>query len=121
MGEFGIDKLVDVGTDVVKFIMKIGEARDADGPKGKKISIAEAIGLGIFAVPKAMEHVNDAEQIRSEIRDLDSGERHEWVTRMSEELDLEDDKIENVVEKSLVALNAVADAVEAGLDARKPE
>ena len=33
----------------------------------------------------------------------------------------ENDKIENVVEKSLIALNAIADAVEAGLEARNPE
>ena len=32
---FGITKLKEITTDVVRFIMKIGEARDADDPKGK--------------------------------------------------------------------------------------
>jgi len=118
---FGIEKLKEVTTDVVKFIMKIGEARDAEGPKGKKISFAEAVGLGIFAVPKAMNYVNDGEAIRQELKDLSSEERAEWLEHLCVELDLENDKIENVVEKSLIALNAIGDAVEAGLEARNPE
>jgi len=118
---YGIDKVKEVTTDAVKFAMKVGDARDAEGPKGKKITIGEAVGLAVFAVPKAMNHINDAEQIKNQIKDADAEERREVLEHVCEKVDLENDKVENVIEKSLVALNAIGDAVEAGLDARKPK
>lgn len=89
----GIVKLKEVGTDVAKFAMKIEEALE-----DKKLSFTEAIGLGLFAVPKAMNHVNDAEEIAQEMKDLDDNEAKELSEHIADKLDLQTDEVEGIVE-----------------------
>lgn len=93
---YGIDKLKDVGTDLAKFGMKIEEALE-----DKKLSWSESLGIGVFAVPKVVKYIGDAEQIKNEFKDLDAAETDELVTHISDELDLAADKVEAVLEAGL--------------------
>ena len=112
---YGIEKLKEVGADLAKFGMKIEDALDAEGPKGKKISLAEAVGLGVFAVPKALNHVNDAEEIRQEFKDLDPVEAGELSEHIADKLDLNVDSVENILEAGLdvlVSMNKLRVAIQ---------
>ena len=112
---YGIEKLKDVGADLAKFGMKIEEALE-----DKKLNWAEALSLGVFAVPKALKHVGDAEQIKNEFRDLRGPENDELVNHIATELDLDADNVEAVVEagfEALVALNNLRVTIRAA----KPE
>lgn len=93
---YGIEKLKEVGTDLAKFGMKIEEALE-----DKKLSWSESLGLGVFAVPKVVRYINDAEEIKNEFKDLDAAEMDELVEHISNELDLAADKVEAVLEAGL--------------------
>jgi len=93
---YGIDKLKDVGTDLAKFGMKIEEALE-----DKKVSWSEALGIGVFAVPKVVKYIGDSEQIKQEFKDMDAAETEELVAHISNELDLAADSVEAIVEAGL--------------------
>ena len=112
----GIEALKSAGVDLVKFGMKLEEATSAEGPGGKKITLPEGVGLAIFAVPKALEHINNRAEIRAQLKDLSTDERQEWVDYIMEELDLLNDRVEALTEKVLIALDAIADVID---EARK--
>lgn len=99
---YGIDKLKEVGTDLAKFGMKIEEALE-----DKKLSWSESLGIGVFAVPKVVKYIGDAEQIKNEFNDLDAAESDELAAYISEKLDLEADKIEAVVEAGLDVISSL--------------
>ena len=110
---FGIEKLKEVGLDLVKFAVKVEDALE-----DKKLKFTEAIGLGIFAVPKAMNHAGDAATIKAEIKDLSADELEELVVYIGEELDLANDSIEDVIEAALLWLAATNNVVYAVKRAR---
>jgi hypothetical protein len=56
-----------------------------------------------------------------EFTDLDDTEREELLVFAKEELDLEDEKVEAVVEAAFDVLDAVGDLVDKIKDAKKPE
>jgi hypothetical protein len=112
MGEFGIEALKSAGLDLAKFGMKLEQSTNVEGPGGKKITLPEGVGLAIFAVPKALEHINNRAVIRQELADLDTEEREEWITYIVEELDLINDRVELLIEKVLIALDAIADVID---------
>jgi len=90
---YGIEKLKDVGTNGVKFAMKLMEALE-DG----KFSIMEGVDLAIFTVPKVLGYVNDGEQIKNEFLDLDDTEAQELSDHIAEKLDLQNDQVEDLIE-----------------------
>ncbi len=101
MEEYGIEKLKEICLTLTEFGMKLEEAFSEDSPKGKKLSLGEAISLGVFIAPKAIGHAGDAEVIRNEFKDLDTEEMDELVEYVSEKLDLENDKVEALIEAGL--------------------
>ena len=99
---YGIEKIKEVGTDLAKFGMKIEEALE-----DHKVSWSEALGIGVFAVPKVVKYINDADQIKSEFRDMDELETQELVDHIAEELDLEADKVEAIIEAGLEVIGSL--------------
>jgi len=100
----GIENLKDVARDLAKFGMKVEDALE-----DKKLSFAEAISLGVFAAPKAIEHAGNAADIKAEFLDLDTDEVDELVAYVSDELDLANDKVEKVIECGFEWLAATND------------
>ena len=99
--QFGIDKLKEVGLVLTQFGMKLESALSEDSPKGKKLAFSEVIDLGIFVAPKAIGLAGDAEQIRNEFNDLSNDELEELKAFIAEKLDLENDKVEALIEAAL--------------------
>ena len=99
--EFGIDKLKEIALTLTEFGMKLEQAFSEDSPKGKKLSLTEAIGLGIFIAPKAISLAGDIEQIRNEFNDFSNDELEELKDYIAEKLDLLNDEVEALVEAGL--------------------
>lgn len=99
--QYGIEKMKEICLTLTEFGMKLEEAFSEDSPKGKKLSLGEAISLGIFIAPKAISHAGDSEAIRNEFKDLSAEEMDQLVVYVSEKLDLENDKVEKLVEAGL--------------------
>ena len=99
--KFGIDKLKEVCLTLTQFGMKLEESLSEDSPKGKKVSLSEAIALGVFIAPKAIGLAGDAEQIRNEFGDLSNDELEELKSYVAEKLDLANDKVEALIEAGL--------------------
>ena len=112
MEKLGIEALKSAGVDLVKFGMKLEEATSEQGPGGKKITLPEGVGLAIFAVPKALGHINNRAVIRAELLDLSTDERQEWVDYIVSELKLQNTRVEALTEKVLIALDAIADVID---------
>lgn len=102
MGEFGIDKLKEIAVDLADF----GESLESKLEDGK-LNWVEAIGLIIEGAPKAFSYIDDAEQIKAEIRDLDGEELAELAAHVATELDLKADSIEKIIEAALLVLVAL--------------
>lgn len=99
--QYGIEKMKDICLTLTEFGMRLEEAFSEDSPKGKKLGIGEIISLGVFIAPKAIGHAGDAEAIRNEFKDLSTEEMDELVVYVSEKLDLENDKVEALIEAGL--------------------
>lgn len=112
--EYGIDALKSVAIDLAKFGMKIEDVLEDD-----KLSFGEALNLGIFAAPKAFEHINNAGTIKDQLSDLDANELEELVAAVVTEFDLEADAVEKAIEKGLDALVGLNDFRVAIKEARK--
>ena len=101
MEEYGIEKLKDICLTLTQLGIKIEEATDPDSAKGEKIALTEGIALLVFLVPKAIGFAGDVEKIRNEFNNLSAEEIDELVLFIAEKLDLENDKIEKLVEAGL--------------------
>lgn len=101
MEEYGIDKLKEVLLSMIQFGVKFEEVTDEDSPKGKKIALTEWFEIGVFVVPKVIAYASDVEQIRNEFNDLSGSEVDELVAYVAEKLDLENDKVEALIESVL--------------------
>ena len=112
--QFGIEVLKEVSYDLVRFGVKIEEALE-----DKKLSLTEAISLGVFAVPKALGHAKDAGQIKKELGDLSNSELEELIGYIAEKLDLVNDSIEAVIEAALQWLGATNNVIDAVKSAKK--
>jgi hypothetical protein len=65
--------------------------------------------------------IKNGRAIWDEVQDLDDDERAELNAFAKQELDLEDEKVEAVVEAAFDVLDAVGDLVDKIKDAKKPE
>ena len=99
--QYGITKMKEICLTLTEFGMRLEGAFSEDSPKGKKLSFGEVINLGIFIAPKAIGHAGDIEAIRNEFNDLDTEEMDQLVAYVSDKLDLENDKVERLVEAGL--------------------
>ena len=119
MEEFGIEKVKAASLVLVEFGMKLEEALSEDSPKGKKISLSEAITLGVFIAPKAIGLAGDVEELKKELSDLSTTEIEEVGQYIAEKLDLSNDEAEALIEAGLewaVATNNLRVAVKDILD-----
>jgi len=113
----GIENIKDICLTLVEVAIKIEEATDENSPKGKKFALLqEGLPIFVFLIPKAISYAGDAAEIRDEFMDLDSAELDELKVYIADELDLENDKVENLIEAGLDFLDAVYDLILAAKD-----
>ena len=93
----GIDNLKKAIVAVINLGEKIEKNLSDDG----KISLAEALGIGTSSFGDVVKIIKSGHEIKDEFLDLDDQEREELIDIVKEELDLENDKIENIIEKSV--------------------
>ena len=105
----GIDTLKKVCLTLTEFGIKLEEALGEDSPRGKKLSLGEAISLGVFIAPKAIGHAGEVQQIKEEFLDLDADELDELIVYISDKLDLGNNKIESIIECGFIWLDATND------------
>jgi len=107
----GIESLKKAAKAAVKFGVKLEDYLD-----DKKLSFMEGVNLAISTAPDAFALVQDASNIKAEYLDLVDSERQELVDYVVAELDLENDQIEEVVEKAfdfLVSIDELVQAIKA--------
>ena len=105
----GIETLKKVCLTLTEFGIRLEEALSPDSQKGSKLSLGEAISLGVFIAPRAIGHAGEVREIRDEFMDLNSDELDELVVYISDKLDLENDKVEALIEASFDWLDSTND------------
>lgn len=114
--QFGIEKLKDICLTLTKLGIKIEEATDPESAKGEKIALTEGVALLVFLVPKAIAYAGDVGQIKDEFLDLDAAELDELKAYIAENLDLQNDKVEGLVEAGIDWLDATYDLIQSVRD-----
>lgn len=109
--EFGIDNLKDICLTLAQVAIKLEEATDPESARGEKIALSEGVALLVFLVPKAISYAGDAGKIKDEFLDLDSAELDELRIHIAEKLDLQNDKVEALVEAGIDWLDATYDLI----------
>ena len=85
--------------EIVKFAIEMGEAVDK-ALVDKKFDVSE-LGLLIAPLMQIGPAFEGLDKVGGEIKDLSEAEMAELVAYVKDELDLENDKIETIVEKSI--------------------
>lgn len=119
MEEYGYDAIEAVVLDVVRFGMKLSEARDPESPGGEKIKLQEAVVLAVFAAPKAFEHIGNAAVIKEQLHDLHQEEREAILEKAKEVLKLPNAEVEAVIEDWLDVLASMDKAISNTLELKK--
>ena len=118
----GIENVKDICLTLVYVALKIEAATDEDSPKGKKFALLqEGLPIIVFLIPKAISYASDAAEIKDEFMDLTGEELDELKDYIAVELDLENDKIEALIEAGLDFLGAVYDMIQAVKDLKEDE
>ena len=104
-----IDYLKDICLTLVQLGVKIEEATDPDSPRGEKIALTEGVALLVFLVPKAISYAGDAAKIKDEFMDLTSEELDELRIYIAEKLDLQNNKVEELIEAGIDWIDATND------------
>lgn len=102
----GIDQL----KAAVKLAVNLGEGVEAATADGK-IEVAEVAQWVVDLIP-IIQVIQERELLVEEIRDLDIDEIDELVEYAKEELNLENDNVEEVIEKVLDAIVIVVELVQ---------
>jgi DNA primase large subunit len=76
-----------------------------------KISLGEAIAIGGASFGDVVKVIQKGVKIKDEFLDLTEDERNELVILIKNDLDLQDDKVENIIEKALDFLVALDNLV----------
>jgi len=92
-------KGIDETKDVVVFLAATGKM--VDELKGKKLNILTILPKVTKLLPKAIKAVNGIQEVPEEFMDLTDDERADLCNMVKEEIDLQDDKVEQIVEYSL--------------------
>lgn len=92
---YGIDKL----KNALKVIINFGESFEAKLDDGK-VSWVEGFGL-IKDLKDFPQVIKDYKEIWQEIQDLDAVEKSELLEFVQAELDLQNDRVESLIEKCL--------------------
>jgi len=108
MGEqFGIDNLKVAVVAAVNLAEKIEKNYIDDN----KISFIEALGIGAGSFTDVLKVIRSGSQIKNEFMDLDSAEKETLMSLIRTELDLENDKVEHIVETALEFLLKLEDLI----------
>lgn len=94
--KLGIEKLKLAILAVITLGEKIENSRE-DG----KTTLIESIAIGTSTLPDVIKIIKNGEQIKAEFLDLDEAEKTEIVEFIKSELDLINDKLEEIIEKAV--------------------
>ena len=95
--ELGIENL-KIG---VVAAINLGEKIEKNYSDDGKITLAEALGIGASSFGDIMKVIKSGGQIKAEFLNLSAEERSELVSLVKEELDLENDKVEKIIENAV--------------------
>ena len=95
--KLGIDNLKKALIAAINLAKKIEKNYTDDG----KISFVEVLGIGASSFGDILRVIKSGSEIKAEFINLDDNEKDELIQFVKDEFDLENDKIENIVEKSL--------------------
>ena len=107
--KLGIEKIKNALISSITLGEKIEKNLSDDG----KLSWAEALSIGVSSVGDIVKIAQSAKEIKAEFLDLDESEKQEIKEIISNELDLENDKLENIIEKAFDFLNALDSLIRA--------
>lgn len=100
MEKLGIENLKVAVIAVITLAEKIEDKNADDG----KISLGEALSVGVGSFGDIVKVVKSGKQIKDEFIDLDLAEKEELLSLIKDELDLDNDKVEDIVEKAVELL-----------------
>jgi len=104
MGNFGIQET----KDVLEFGIAAANVVSKQLADGFQITDAIAMVPVVVKLPSALSGIKD---VPKELGDLDDGEKAELSSMIKEKLDLPDDKVEEAVERFLLAGLSIAAAI----------
>lgn len=104
--KFGIEKLKEALTFAINMTESIQNRFD-DG----SFSLWDGLSLVPMAT-NVRKYINNGSQIRKEFNDLSPQERKDLKIHIQNELDLEDDYIESIIERSLTLLESIGNLVD---------
>lgn len=96
-----MDKGITQLKELVVFMALLASAADKSTKDGLSFEDAGNFVQPLMAAPKAFDGLDEA---KMEAQDLDEEEMKELQVAVADALDLEDDKVEAVVERALAAL-----------------
>ncbi len=108
MNKIGIENLKNAAKEIIEIGMTVAKATE-DG----KINFAEGVAIA-WEAKDLVGVAKKWDEIKQEYRDLDSDEMEELKDYVENELDIANDKVEVVIEKSfglLVAINELVIAI----------
>lgn len=108
-GKLGVDNLKLALVAAINLAEKIEDKYSDDG----KISLGEALSVGVGSFTDIVKVVKSGKQIKAEFIDLDDVEKEELIVLIKEELDLTNDKVELIVEKAVELLVSLDELIEA--------
>ena len=107
--KLGIENLKKAVIAAINLAEKIEKNYSDDG----KISFVEALGIGASSFGDVLKVIRSGKQIKAEFLDLDSEEKTELINLVHNELDLENDKLEIIIEKSIDFLVGLEELISA--------
>lgn len=107
--KLGIENLKLALIAAITLAEKVEEKFADDG----KISGLEALNVAVGSFGDVMRVIKSGTQIKGEYLDLDESERDELLSLVETELDLENDKIEVIVEKAIEFLFNLDELIQA--------
>lgn len=84
--------------------INLGEKIEKNLADDGKISLTEALGIGAGSFTDVVKVLKSGSQIKDEFLDLDDDERTELIDLVKSELDLDNDKVEVIIEEAIVFL-----------------
>lgn len=100
--QLGIDNLKKACLAICKLAMKTDKALE-DG----RVTKLEYLGIAISGIKHLPFVFTHGSEIRKELEDLDPQELHEVIKYVNSTLDLREDKIKDIIEKGLLAVEAI--------------
>ena len=111
---------IDKVKKALKVVIDIAEGIDKAYEDGK-LSLAEALSIGVAAVPGGVSIWSSRQELREEIEDLDGDEIVDIENFIATEFDIRNDQAEKVVEEAISFIVAGVELALAIKELRKEE